>query len=45
MQEKGLERNEAQVGGVNDPRVQGRVEQRLIDIINIAICAVICGAN
>lgn len=45
MQEKGLESLEAQFGELNDPRVQGRVEHRLIDIIIIAVCAVICGAN
>ncbi len=45
MRKKGLESIEAQFGELADPRVQGRVEHRLIDIIIIAICAVICGAN
>jgi hypothetical protein len=45
MREKGLESLEAQFGELNDPRVQGRVEHRLLDIIIIAIGAVICGAN
>ncbi len=40
MQEKGLDRIEAQVGDGNDPRVPGREEHRLTDIIMIAICAV-----
>jgi len=30
---------------VKDPRVEGRKEHKLIDIIVIAICAVICGAE
>jgi predicted transposase YbfD/YdcC len=45
MREKGLGSIEGQFGELTDPRVQGRVEHRLIDIIIIAICAVICGAN
>ena len=45
MPEPGLESIEAHFGELSDPRVQGRVEHRLIDIIIIAICAVICGAN
>lgn len=45
MREKGLKSLEAQFGELSDPRVQGRVEHRLIDIIIIAICAIICGAN
>lgn len=45
MREKGLESIEAHFGELSDPRIQGRVEHRLIDIIIIAICAVICGAN
>jgi predicted transposase YbfD/YdcC len=45
MWEKGLGSIEAQFGELTDPRVQGRVEHRLMDIIIIAICAVICGAN
>lgn len=45
MRAKGLESIEAQFGELTDPRVEGRIEHRLIDIIMIAICAVICGAN
>src|SRR5262245_7454238 len=45
MQAKGLESIEAQFGELTDPRVEGRIEHRLIDIIIIAICAVLCGAN
>ncbi len=45
MRKKGLESIEAQFGELADPRVQGRIDHRLIDIIIIAICAVICGAN
>ncbi len=45
MREKGLESLEAQLGELSDPGGQGRVEQRLIDIINIASGGVIGGAN
>jgi hypothetical protein len=45
MREKGLESIITQFAELADPRVQGRVEHRLINIIIIAICAVICGAN
>ena len=41
MREKGQERSEAEFGELSDPRVQGRVEHRLIDIIIVAVCAVI----
>lgn len=30
---------------LEDPRVEGRTKHKLIDIIVITICAVICGAN
>ena len=30
---------------LHDPRVQGRCDHKLIDIIIIAICAVVCGAG
>jgi hypothetical protein len=30
---------------LEDPRVEGHTDHRLIDIIVIAICAVICGAD
>jgi predicted transposase YbfD/YdcC len=32
-------------GGLPDPRVEGRCAHKLIDIISIAIAAVVCGAN
>lgn len=32
-------------GALSDPRKGGMVEHRLIDIITITVCAVICGAN
>lgn len=32
-------------GALSDPRQGGMVEHRLIDIITITVCAVICGAN
>ena len=31
--------------GLEDPRVVGRTAHKLIDIIIIAICATICGAE
>jgi hypothetical protein len=30
---------------MEDPRVEGRKGHKLIDILTIAICAVICGAD
>ena len=30
---------------MEDPRVEGRKRHKLIDILTIAICAVICGAH
>jgi predicted transposase YbfD/YdcC len=30
---------------LTDPRVEGRTDHKLIDIITIAICAVVCGAD
>ncbi len=35
----------AHFGGVRDPRYQHSPPHRLLDMITIAICAVICGAN
>jgi hypothetical protein len=32
-------------GRLTDPRMEERVEHRLLDIIVIAICGVICGAD
>ncbi len=36
---------EACFGDLTDPRVQGRCDHQLIDIILIAVCAVLCGAE
>lgn len=36
---------EASFGDLSDPRVQGRCAHRLVDIILIAVCAVLCGAE
>jgi hypothetical protein len=33
------------VGRLTDPRMEERIEHRLLDIIVIAICGVICGAD
>lgn len=32
-------------GGIQDPRIDRRKQHKLIDIITIAICAVVCGAE
>jgi predicted transposase YbfD/YdcC len=32
-------------GGIEDPRIDRRKQHKLIDIITIAICAVVCGAE
>jgi predicted transposase YbfD/YdcC len=32
-------------GEMEDPRVERSIQHKLIDIITIAICAVICGAD
>jgi hypothetical protein len=32
-------------GDLPDPRVQGRCDHKLIDMIIITVCAVICGAD
>ena len=32
-------------GGLKDPRVERTKEHKLLDILVIAICAIICGAN
>ena len=45
MSESPLEKIEEHFGGVQDPRIERGKEHRLIDIITIAICAVICGAE
>jgi hypothetical protein len=33
------------VAQMEDPRVEGRKRHKLIDILTIGICAVICGAD
>lgn len=45
MTKKPLETIEEHFGKVNDPRVERTKDHKLIDIIAIAICAVICGAE
>jgi predicted transposase YbfD/YdcC len=45
MIKKPLEAIEEHFGKVSDPRVNRTKEHKLIDIIAIAICAVICGAE
>ena len=45
MQEKRHNKIEEHFGSVQDPRIERSKEHKLIDIISIAICAVICGAE
>lgn len=45
MPKKPLEAIEAHFSKVSDPRVERTKEHKLIDMIAIAICAVICGAE
>jgi hypothetical protein len=45
MRKKPMEAIEEHFGKVTDPRVERTKEHKLIDIIAIAICAVICGAE
>ena len=45
MNEQPFASLEACFGDMPDPRVQGRCAHRLIDIILIAVCAVLCGAE
>lgn len=45
MQEKRHNKLEEHFGSVQDPRIERSKEHKLIDIISIAICAVICGAE
>jgi predicted transposase YbfD/YdcC len=45
MPKKPLEAIEEHFGKVSDPRVERTKEHKLIDMIAIAICAVICGAE
>ena len=45
MNESPLGKIEEHFGKVEDPRIERGKEHKLIDIISIAICAVICGAE
>lgn len=45
MSKNPLEKIEKHFGRVQDPRIERSKEHKLIDIITIAICAVICGAE
>ncbi len=45
MSEKPLEKIEEHFSRVHDPRIERSKEHKLIDIISIAICAVLCGAE
>lgn len=45
MRKKPLEAIEEHFGQVTDPRLDRTKEHKLIDIITIALCAVICGAE
>ena len=45
MSKNALEKIEEHFGRVQDPRIERSKEHKLIDIITIAICAVICGAE
>ena len=45
MEEKPTRRLEACFEGLNDPRIERTKLHKLIDIVMIAICAVICGAD
>ncbi|MFZ1043897.1 MAG: transposase family protein, partial [Anaerolineales bacterium] len=45
MPKKPLETLSEHFGKVTDPRVDRTKEHKLIDILAIAICAIICGAE
>jgi hypothetical protein len=45
MKERPLKKIEEHFGKVTDPRIDRTKEHKLIDIMAIAICAVICGAE
>ena len=45
MKAEPLKKIEEHFGRVQDPRIERSKEHKLIDIISIAICAVICGAE
>jgi predicted transposase YbfD/YdcC len=45
MNQQGFQSLEGHFGSLPDPRVVGRCAHKLLDIIIIAICAVLCGAE
>jgi hypothetical protein len=45
MNEQPFASLEACFGDLPDPRVQGRCDHKLIDIILVTVCAVLCGAE
>jgi len=45
MAPKALKAIEKHFGQITDPRVERTKEHKLVDIIAIALCAVICGAE
>jgi predicted transposase YbfD/YdcC len=45
MNNQPFESLEACFGDMKDPRVQGRCDHLLVEIMLIAVCAVLCGAN
>lgn len=45
MRETPFKSLEDQFGDMPEPRVEGRCEHRLVEIIIVAVCGVLCGAN
>jgi predicted transposase YbfD/YdcC len=45
MKKTALEAIEMHFSKVKDPRMEGKIDHNLIEIVTIAICAVICGAE
>lgn len=45
MEEKAISRITEHFGKVSDPRIGNATRHKLMDIIVIAICAVVCGAD
>ncbi len=45
MNKQPFESLESCFGDMEDPRVQGRCDHVLIEVVLIAVCAVLCGAN
>lgn len=45
MSETPFKSLEDQFGDMPEPRVEGRCEHRLVEIIIVAVCGVLCGAN